>query len=171
MRPEILLLIFLAIGLAANALVQVVTARRGWLRSFFLGFILGLAAFLVLAIVILPGRVAFWPEGAALTVAGAIAYVACGFFYFSIVNGGRSGLRIRLLAEIAETPEGLTTEDILKRYPSDEMYRARMERMLYHGQVVRREGRLFTGKPTLIILGGLVIFAKWIILGKKWEFD
>jgi hypothetical protein len=164
----------LAAGLFVNAAVQILSCRltpgRGWVRSFLSGFVAGLAATAILEAAFLPGAGGRPIDLIFSLCAVALAYAGCGFFYFNVVNGGRSALRVRLLAELAAAPDGLTAEEMLRRYGPDEMFKKRLERLLGHGQLVLREGRCHIGRPIMLTIARLVTLAKRVVIGKESEF-
>lgn len=174
MAPEGVFSVALLLGLLLNALVQVALSRRGWLRSFVLGCGAGLLLFAVLVLWARwrPGLLQPHPfkEFLALVAAGSLAYAACSFFYFSVVNGGKSALRVRLLQELRTRPDGLTMAEILERYPPREMFRTRLERLLAHGQVVLRDGRYRIGSPLVLAIARAVFALKRLVVGTESEF-
>jgi hypothetical protein len=171
MDSEFWHLLCLVSGLLVNSAIQMLVARRIWLKSFVMGFLAGYAvlAGLTAAVGSLDGK--SLAEFTAIFVGISIAYAACGFSYFNIVNGGKSSLRVRILAEIQGASDGLDVDELLKRYPPAGMFRIRLTRMLAHGQVVVRGGRLCTGQRTLIAIGLAMIFMKRLVLKKRSEFD
>jgi hypothetical protein len=164
----------LAAGLLVNAAVQILSCRRtpgrGWVASFLSGFGAGFLALAALEAAFLPGAGQDPLDLVSSLCAVALAYAACGFFYFNVVNGGRSALRVRLLAELAAAPGGLTAEEILRLYGPDEMFAKRLERLLGHGQLVLRDGRCHIGRPAVVTIARLVTIAKRIVIGKESEF-
>lgn len=172
--PEAAALAALVSGLALNALVQVLQSRRGWVRSFVLGCAAGYLLFAALALVLPaspgPGLPRPTAPDAAHLLAGTLAYGACSFFYFSVVNGGKSALRVRLLQELRDRPEGLTQAEIIERYPPREMFETRLERLLAHGQLVLRDGRYRVGSPVVLTIGRAVFALKRLVTGSDSEF-
>lgn len=165
----------LGAGLLVCAAVQVGVCRHlpslGWLRSFFAGFAAGYPVTILPLLGLLAPVPPPFGGTAALFVASGLSYASCVFFYFNVINGGRSALRIRLLDELDRAPGGLTYDELRARYSPEEMYRTRLERMVGHGQVRRRGGRLHVGRPTLLFIARLVTLAKLVVTGRRSEFD
>jgi len=149
------------LGLLVNIVVQVAAAKAGssLLRSIFAGFAAGLVSVLYFS-----GLTARLP-------ADILCYGAFGYCYFHFVNLGETARRIRLVRELYENPGGLSEAELLQRYNSREILAARMSRLLGNGQIISRAGRYFTGKPAVLFMAKTVTLLKFIIIGKKSEFD
>ncbi len=171
---EWLLLAALAAGLLVNGVLQVLacrTGRAGWMASFFLGFAagLGVATAGVLLVTLPAGAQAY--DALALLATVAISYGACGFFYFNIVNGRKSALRVRLLRELRESPGGLSAADVLERYQPGEMFATRLGRMIAHRQAVETDGRLHVRHGAVWLIMKVMTSMKLLLFGAPSEFD
>jgi len=162
-------------GAAVNAMVQIFTCRtfpeQGWVRSFVNGFVAGLAA-MGLAGAALYSLCAFQGRDFLFLFLGnLIMYGSFSFFYFSVVNGGKSALRVKLLEELAGHRHGITLEEMFRRYRAEDLFRARVERLEGYGQIVHRGGRYHVGKPVMLLMSKAVFFVKMVVTGKKSEFN
>lgn len=172
--PALAHLALLVGGLLVDAAVQLAccrpSLRLGWIRSILTGFAAGAAALAALEAAVAPtlGQDPADLGFALLTVFGT--YAAAGFFYFNVVNGRKSALRVRLLHELRAAPAGLTAEQLLERYPPEGMIEARLERMLGHGQIVERGGRWFVPRGPLLLIARVMSATKMFVIGKRSEF-
>jgi putative flippase GtrA len=168
-----LLLPVLVAGLLVNGGLQVLSCRlgRGWISSFFAGFAAGLAATVagVLWLTVPAGLAGI--ETLALVASAALAYGACGFFYFNIVNGRKSALRVRLLRELRESPAGLSAAEVLERYRPDEMFTTRLGRMVAHRQALEVRGRLHVRHGAVWMIMRAMTALKLLIFGARSEFE
>jgi hypothetical protein len=99
------------------------------------------------------------------------SYSALGYCYFHFVNLGETARRIRLLRELSESKNGLSVNEILERYNAKEIIENRLNRLLKSGQVVYKNNRYYIGKPVMLFMSKMILFAKRFILGKSSEFD
>jgi hypothetical protein len=72
-----------------------------------------------------------------------------------------------MLSELREHPEGLTVEEIVARYRPEEMFDTRLERMLRHGQIAVRNGRVHLVRGSLAGLARVVAAAQALVLGRQ----
>lgn len=160
---------------ATDAATQVLALRAaprlGVYRSHLAGFGAGAAVLLAL-LALLP-----WPEQlaardrAGAAAAAALTYACLGYCYFHFVNLGATARRIRLMAELAAAPEGLTREGVLARYGAREILGRRFDRLVATGQLVRDGERYRPGGRALLLSARLVVALKIITQGKRSEFD
>lgn len=166
----------LAVSLLANAFVQVIVCRcsrreEGWVRSLLGGFAAGAAVAAALEAGLGHLGPSPGPAGAGRAAAVLLAYAGFSFFYANVVNGGHTALRVRLLAELRDAPGGLTLAEIVALYRPEEMFEARLSRMLLHGQLAVRDGRLHLVPGALLVIQRLLTAAKLVVIGKRSEFD
>ena len=163
-------------GFAVNALVQVGALR--WnprlmlLKSIFVGFFCGLLT------VVGVDWFCIWSHAeypamafSAISIVNILIYGALGYNYFHFINMGETARRIRLIRELHESPEGLTSSEILDRYNAAEIIAVRMRRLMHNGQVLEKDGRYFIGNPTMLKISQVIVFFKWLLLGKRSEFE
>jgi len=75
------------------------------------------------------------------------------------------------LRELNDSDNGLTMDEILKRYNANDMIRMRMDRLLNNGQVYEKEGRYYIGNPLMLWISKGMVAMKRFMLGKGSEFD
>ncbi len=142
------------ISLALNAFVQVISFKYfkgfGLLKSILLGFVSGLAGFLVMS-------------GADIT--GLCIYILLGYCYFHFINMGQTARRIRILTELYNTPDGLSTEELLGRYDSAEVVRKRLDRLTGNGQLTLNCGRYYAKSSSMMFITKGLLLAKAVIMG------
>lgn len=148
------------LGLLINTAVQIIVSRAGCslLRSVFAGFGAG---FLIVAVL----------SGMTLNLPGdLICYCALGYCYFHFINLGETARRIRLIRELYEHAEALSEDELLSFYNSREILAVRMKRLLGNGQLLFKDGRYLTGRPTMLLISRLIMLMKLIVTGKESEF-
>lgn len=161
-------------ALAANVGTQVavfrVSPQRGLLRSELIGFAVGGAALLLIH-ALAGGAAADARESAALLFANALCYGALGYSYFHFGNLGETARRVRIVRELAASPDGLTLEEIIRRYDAREIFDRRLRRLTGTGQIVLRDGRYFIASPVLAAMARAVLLLKLLFLGSASEFE
>ncbi len=162
------------IALAINGTAQIILlrARRiDFLRSIVEGCLIGGLALLMLN-ALLVGWLAPFREGLVrFLLVNVPTYAALSYCYFGVVGLGQTSIRIRIYAEIAETPTGLSTEDIERIYSEGVFARMRLRRLLESGDITEKDGRYFVGKIRLVHAANITFAAKQFLLGTKSEFQ
>lgn len=163
------------IGLAVNVLVQILSFRwikpLGLLKSVFMGFAAGMlyvlgSEYLIFMQSSAESMSSFWPNLAANTLTCGVL----GYCYFHFINLGETGRRIRIVRELLSA-NGLTMEELLKRYNTSDMVEIRLDRLLNNGQITERSGQLFINNQFLLRASHVMVLMKKMILGKTSEFD
>ena len=124
---------------------------------------------LVLALLLSGG-----PDGGAsadIVTADALLYASFCYVYFHWNNMGETARRIRMLRELAAAPEGLTFEDMVRRYSAREILERRLERLSAAGQIRETGGRLVLTSATVLLSARLVGLAKQIVFGGRSELE
>ena len=103
--------------------------------------------------------------------ANLLIYAALGYCDVHFINLGETARRIRILRELYETPEGLSQEEILKHYNAKHVVDMRLRRLLGNGQIIERQGRYYIGSPVMLFIAKSITALKFVILGKRSEFD
>ena len=161
--------------LAINILSQILSARCfpkiGLLKSVFIGFVLGFFG-LVLSVVFFYPEISLpMKERLADFAVQAITYASFGYCYFHFLNLGETARRIRILRELSDSNGGLTGGQLLARYNAGEIIERRLTRLLGNGQILRKSGAYYIGSPIVLLMAKALVFLKFILLGKKSEFD
>lgn len=162
------------IGLLINCLIQIASFRAfnkiGLLKSVFVGFFFGLLGLLVIEYFVFV-QAADKSYVLLSGVSNLIAYGALGYCYFHFVNLSETARRIRIMREIYDSDTGLTGDEILKRYNAKEIIDKRLIRLFDNSQVIEKDGKLYIGKPALLLISKLISGMKSFLLGKDSEFD
>jgi hypothetical protein len=156
-------------GLAVDCLTHIVVARLwrgGPPRKLMIGFAAGLLCTAGACILALAGTEADCADALALASLSLATYAALGFGYWSFINLNITSLRIRLLQEVQEAPDGLPVAALHRYYGTEEMLRRRLVRLLGNGQVVERAGRFYLNKCTLLCIARTIDAARFLILGR-----
>jgi len=142
--------------------------KRRLLRSEYFGF--GCALFFLIMLELVSAAASpgewFWRAFANL-----IIYLCLSFGYFTYINLGETARRIRLLRELYDAPEGLTEVQLLSRYSAAEVIDIRMVRLINNAQIIQRDGKYFVGSPVMLSISKIILMLKWLVIGKKSEFD
>jgi len=162
-------------ALAINVLAQICYCRfvsnKQLLKSLFFGFFCGMFMLFLIEVFYvaqLPSSVLKNIPSVFINIA---SYSALGYCYFHFVNLGETARRIRMLRELSESKGGLSVDEILERYNAKEIIENRLNRLLKSGQVIYKDNRYYIGKPVMLFMSKMVVFAKRFILGKSSEFD
>lgn len=94
-----------------------------------------------------------------------------GYCYFHFINLGETARRIRILRELYDRKEGLSMEEIFKRYNAKEIFERRIARLINNGQIIYKDGKYYIGKPIMLLMAKMIVTMKLILLREKSEFD
>jgi hypothetical protein len=158
-------------GLAVACLSHVTISRlAGGRRQYtllFLGFVAGLAAMLALSMAALSALGDSVADSAAILAFNLVAYAALGYGYFHFVNLNMASLRIRMLQELLEAPQGMSREKLLQLYDVEEVVTNRIDRLTRAGQMVEKERRLYGGGRTFLRLARTMDALRYLVLGRS----
>jgi hypothetical protein len=80
-----------------------------------------------------------------------LLYNSLALCYFLVSNTSETSLHVHILMEVL-LAEGLSSDELAKRYNSEHMIDARIDRMITAGQLVERGGAyIVTGRAVLIV--------------------
>jgi hypothetical protein len=163
------------IALSLNVAIQVVSFHFiGWLsllRSIVIGFAAGIIFTLVFSFYLFPPVELWTAMHIGVLATNLMTFISLGYGYFHFVNLGETARRIRLLREIYSQADGITTTELVQRYNVKTMLELRLNRLLNKGQIIARGNRYFIHSRLMIFITRIIITMKWIIIGKKSEFD
>ncbi|OIO38381.1 MAG: hypothetical protein AUJ75_02940 [Candidatus Omnitrophica bacterium CG1_02_49_10] len=83
---------------------------------------------------------------------GFIVYLALSNVYFHFMNMGETARRIRILRELASSKDGLTLEELLKRYNAEEIIERRLKRLMDNRQISLKNGRYYIENPVMLYI-------------------
>ena len=163
------------LGMTVNVLIQVasfrIKGRLSLIHTIFIGFFWGLITMSVIDMITLSYNKCSLIYFIAIFITNIIIYGSLGYCYFHFINLGETARRIRLLREIYDSDVGLTTSELLKLYNAKEVLSYRIARLLKNKQIVLQDDRYLTGNPTILWIAKIIIFIKFVVLGKRSEFD
>ena len=159
------------VGLAANVVVQAAGFRFCSKLSLLKSIMLGFAAGVVMVCAIEAHSALNHPrlpyDESGIFLMNLLTYSALGYCYFHFVNLGETARRVRILREVYDSPNGLKIEEILARYNAKSIIQYRMDRLLNNGQVIVDNGRYIIGNPSMLLFSRILLFLKFILIGKK----
>lgn len=170
----IIAVFFPLVALAINVVVQVLVFRssRGakLLQSAVIAFLAGLGALVTMELLGV-GR-DLHREGLLASLAvHLVTYTALCYCYFHFVNLGQCSIRIRIYAEIAAAPGGLSRTELERDYSDTTLRESRLQRLQDAGNIVLRDGRFFIGHRRLVPAARIIFAAKKILLSRTSEFS
>ena len=156
----------LAVHSVAHVLVMRARTDLRTLPAFLMGFGAGIIAEVTADAWI--AQLALDPVGAWLHTGAPnlLAFFALSYSYFHFVNLGETGRRIRILVELYRAPNGLTENELLVRYDSNEILRRRIERLTTAGQIDLREGRAYGTGRAMWCTARFIMFLKYVVAGR-----
>lgn len=176
-NPLLAVLAVPLLGLAVNVVFQVgllrLTGGRAFMKTIALGFLAGgsvtLAAYLGWMWNVHPGE----GLGALLDwfLLVAPAYAGLAYGYANFANLGNSSIRIRLYEELRRAPNGLPLAEIRGRYNEATILENRLQRLRESGDLILRDSLWRVGRKRFVRLGGVIFFAKQLVLRRRSEFD
>jgi hypothetical protein len=141
-------------ALLGNVLSQILSLllfkKLGVLNSAFLGFILG---FVIVC--------------RAASLECFVTYVALSYCYFHFINMGETARRVRILAELRDSKEGLSEKEILERYNSKEIVEKRITRLVKNRQVVIRDNKYYIAAPVMLFASKIMLAFKFILFQER----
>ena len=162
-------------GLAINAAIQIAIARflpgTGLLRSIYFGFFSGLGGMIIIQLLYWTSCSFLFRDMLPPNIANIAGYMVLGYCYFHFVGLSETARRIRLLAEIYASADGLSLEEMLARYNAREIVEKRIDRLLNNGQLGFKDGKYFIGRPVVLLIAGGAILSKLLFLGRRHELN
>jgi len=157
---------------ATNVVAQILVHRatQGYVRSFFVGFVLGLGVLLAGEVLRLSSRPTSGLEAVVVIAADGLLYGCAAFLYFGVVNVGESSIRVRLLRELGKSSGPTSEKELLRTYNDGMILRIRLGRMVRNGQVSLEGGRYRLQSRTLARIAAAVFGLKMLLLGRSSEF-
>ena len=96
-----------------------------------------------------------------------LSYSLLSLCYFAFINAGVSALRIRLLNELEDNPKGLTTDEILTKYNSQEIINRRINKLTTNKQISYQNQRYYSKKSITLAMVFIKEFLSLIFFRKK----
>ena len=159
------------LSLGVNVILQVLSSRYisilSLLKSVYLGFLSGFVFFLFCEFLLFSMNPDFSWWFAGTSASNLIIYFALGYCYFHFINLGETARRIRILREIYDSHDGLSTEGIPERYNADEIIEKRLRRLINNGQIISRDGRYYIGRPEVLLMANILSAMKLLLFGKQ----
>lgn len=163
------------IGLFINVSFQCVSFRYisnlALLKSVFLGFTVGLLGIFMLEFYALFTLSISSKDSIYILIVNFITYSSLGYCYFHFINLGETAQRIRIIRELYDSKDGLSTKEILERYNAKDIVEIRIKRLVNNGQIIYKEDRYYIGMPIMLLMAKIIVTMKIIVLGKRSEFD
>jgi uncharacterized membrane protein len=168
-----LLIPIAAMGVNVITQIVLVRVRRGarFLRSIVEGVLMGFMVMAALETLLIMRLGASRDEIAVFLLVNGPAYLALSYCYFGLANLGQSSIRIRLFADIGESSAGISLQQIAREYDETVLMKLRIQRLVESGDVLEKNGRYFLGRVRLLLLAKLMRALKFIVLGKKSQFE
>jgi hypothetical protein len=98
-------------------------------------------------------------------------YAGLGYGYANFANLGNTSIRIRLCEELRHYPEGRPVEDIKQQYSENSILGLRLHRLSEGGDIAKVGDRWQVTRKRFVWIGGVIFFAKQVVLGRRSEFD
>lgn len=157
-------------GMIVNILAHVAVSRfnqgRGQIKCLITGFVFGLICTVIIFLTVYPKQ-SNDLDFIAYLLLGCISYSAFAYVYFHFININIASLRIRILQEIIDSPDGLTQEGIFSGYNVEQMLDNRIDRLVASNQLVEKGGVYRLGRNrTFLALFWFFEVLKFIFLGR-----
>jgi len=163
------------VGLVTHALVHIILshtfARMLAFHAFALAFLLGAVVVIGLDYTMAVSTAHPMRAWLANGLASDLTFIMLAYSYFHFFNLGETGRRMRTMIELLSTPNGLSEDELVKRYDATWIINKRLERLLSGGQVVEREGRLYTGKRMMFFIAVTLNLLKVLIFDRSTRMD
>ena len=128
------------IALLANAASQILIVRlrngRGFLRSIVEGVVIGAFVLGIVELFFIAKADPLHEEWKFFLFLNVPTYLAMCYCYFCLANLGQTSIRIRLYADMAENPTGVSRVQIEHEYNEEALMKMRVDRLLEGGDTV-----------------------------------
>ena len=98
-------------------------------------------------------------------------YLSFSFCYWAFLNLNITSLRIRLMRELLNHPNGLNSEQLLQKYSADELVSRRILRLERSGQIIQSEGKWTLCSRKLILLASILYFIRKLVIPTQSPVD
>ena len=156
-------IIALLTNIAGQVLLFRFFFRSKMLVSIFIAFFLGFFVFSCFDF--------FEKKPFAVFLIHLLTYGSLSYCYFHFINLGETARRIRILRELKNSSNGLTLNEIFKNYSSEEIIERRFSRLIGSQQVIFKNNRYYIGRPMMYLIARILAALKYLLLGKRSEFD
>ena len=151
--------------------IQLLTIRYinglTYIKSLISGFLCGFFFVLLFELYILILKYYSLSDSTALSLVNILSYLLLSFGYLCFIQLGVSALRIRLLQELYNSPDGLTMDEVLDRYSSKQIIDYRVKRLINNGQIIIKRDRYYAKMSITLIIAMILEVFRFIILGEK----
>lgn len=159
------------VGLLAYCVSHILLARWAYSQrpypALMLGFVSGLIGVAAVSAAALAAMQSGIGDVLGYGTLNLLTYLALAFGYFNFINLNIASLRIRMLHELWQSDGGLTKEELLSRYNTDDVIATRIARLTRGGHLVEREGRLYSGRLRFLVVARIFDLLRWFILGAE----
>ena len=159
------------IGLAINIFLQIIFLRfndgKVYFKSVILGFFIGIFFILIVDIFYFSLKIFEFKNYLFSYAMNILSYSLLSLCYFAFINIGVSALRIRLLNELEDNPKGLTTDEILTKYNSQEIINRRINKLATNKQISYQNQRYYSKKSITLAMVFIKEFLSLIFFRKK----
>jgi hypothetical protein len=131
------------------------------------GFLCGLAVVVGVTLALLVLGQTGLRDSLGLLTLNLLTYLALAFGYFNFINLNIASLRIRMLQEMWLSDEGMTREQLLAHYSTDDVIALRIARLTRGGHLVEREGRFYRGRLRFLLVARIFDLLRVSILGTE----
>ncbi len=160
-------------GLCADAVFQVFQYRcsraKNLVKSVLVGFAVGLAVVILMEVtgsyVYNVGPSEHW----CIFVANLVTYTGLAYCYFVVIGLGAS-LRIRILAYLGQSSEGVNMKAIEEWFDARGLFDRRLDRLVENAQIRFADGRFLTVESSFLRIAKLNLLAKHFLTGKTSQF-
>ena len=159
------------IGLVINSVVQILGVRYvtglTYFKSIIFGFLCGFIFILIFDLLSILNASVVSIDLLTISIMNLMTYSLFWLCYFAFINTGVSALRIRMLRELYDSPDGLTMDEILLRYNSKEIIERRINRLENNKQIKYNNGRYYVIKSITLAMVLIKEVLTFIVLNRK----
>jgi len=158
-------------GLVIDCVFHVAVSRYAKgvdsVRAIIIGVLAGLVAEIIISCFAVSTLRITGSDCAALLALNALTYLALAYGYIGYVGLNLTSLRIKILKLMWEAGGSLPREVLSGLYNNKGVATERIDAMLRGGYLVEREGRLFTGNRTIVVIAAIWDSMRRVVLGKN----
>lgn len=158
-------------GLIVDVVVHVLSSRisegKRPVQDIIRGVVAGLAATVLISAASLAVLRYTWEDSAALLAMNGVTHLALAYGYIGYVGLNLTSLRIHILKLLWKSGGRMPRATIEGLYGNDSVIDLRIAMLLQDGYLEEKQGRLHTGRRTVLYIAKLWDVMRWCVLGKK----
>lgn len=156
----------LVVDVVAHVLSSRITEGNKPVQAIIQGLLAGLVATAFISALSLAALRCPFNDSVALLALNGVAYLALAYGYIGYVGLNLTSLRIHILKLLWKSGGSMPRAAIEGLYGNDSVIDLRIAMLLQDGYLEERQGRLYTGRRTVLYIAHVWDLMRWCVLGR-----